>query len=118
MDRANRYRRLALGILTLVLLLGAGISELVGEGGPVHASSTAIAWRLAVVTGLWWLAYPEILRLPRKFWWGLVFLIAGLLFGPKRVGGMAYSIIRWWPIFLPIIGVLTLLWYLRPKQKK
>jgi hypothetical protein len=91
-----------LGAITLVLLLIAVALQVFGSRDQDPA--TAGCLRVAIVTGAWWLAYPQLASLPR---WlvgitALVAIVAAIK--PK----------------LLIVGVpvVLALWMLRPRRPK
>lgn len=62
-------QRPAVGLIALVLLLGAAACYLYGEAGSVFASAF---WRVGVILALLWLALPDLLRVRGKFVWILL----------------------------------------------
>ena len=91
-----------LGLLTLVLLIAALALSLAGSTD--QAPAGAACFRVAIVLGAWWMAYPQLASLPR---WlvvvtGMVAVIAA--FKPKAL-----------LIGLPLVLAL---WMLRPRHKR
>lgn len=88
-------RRYGIGILAVALLLTGVALWITGYdvGGMKQVDSMCM--RIAIVLGLWWLAYPELNRVPRWFW----FAIPAVLF-------LALVRFRWLLVVIPImIGV-------------
>lgn len=74
-------RRLAIGIIALVLLAAAlvvTISDLSSHSGN-HMMLKAAFWRVGAVMGLLWAAYDDLIRLPKWFFpviFGSVVIVA------------------------------------------
>jgi hypothetical protein len=96
-------RRHTLGIIAAVLLLTAAALWLFAVGGQ-YEQLQGIAWRLGAFLAVWWLAYPDVDRLPG---WLLVVLPATALIIAVRPKLLLWAI--------PILIVLALL---RPRVKK
>src|SRR5437016_2062573 len=57
-------RRTKLGILTLLLLLLAGVLKLFESTSPLAMEGWGACLRVGLILGSFWLAYPDLSRLP------------------------------------------------------
>ncbi|MCX7427463.1 MAG: hypothetical protein NTW96_17765 [Planctomycetia bacterium] len=100
-------RRHAIGVITLLLLLGAAALHAwmaaSGESAAVEAAELAF-WRVAALMAVLWMAWPDLNRLPA---WMLVFVPVVLLLIAVRP--------RWAIYLIPVLLVVALL---RPRKKK
>jgi hypothetical protein len=88
--------RATIGILAIVLL-GMGLAA----RGRVDDSLWGGALRVGVLMGVWWLAYPQLGRLPR--WLAATLAVALLV------------VLRWPKLLLLAIPLVVVLWLLRPR---
>jgi hypothetical protein len=97
-------RRHAVGVLAIVLLLGAA-AFWVWPPSPGYEQWEAACWRLGAITVMLWLAYPELMRIP-------VWLLA-------LVPVLAIVLARWPKWFLVLIPVLIVVAILkRPLRRR
>jgi len=101
---AEAARRNLIGVLAVLFFAGGTYLWLFpGESaGALQAQS--LAWRLGVVLGMWWLAYPVIRRLPGWLW-----------IAAPTAAVIAVVRARWLLLLLPLVIVLALL---KPKPKR
>jgi hypothetical protein len=96
-------RHLATGIIALLLLVGSGLLFLLRPEWDESLAFASSSLRIGLVLGAIWLAYPELIRLPK---WLIPLLIGAAVtvaFRPKSA------------LFLvPIVLVVLIL---RPKRK-
>jgi hypothetical protein len=94
-------RRHILGILAILLLLGGVVFLIWPPGeGEVQIQLESACWRIGACLAALWLAYPDLLRVPRWFWLTLPVLIVILA--------------KWPRLFLLLIPVLILYAIFRP----
>jgi hypothetical protein len=91
-------QRHALGIVAIVCLIAAVVFEIVASTDPRLQATQAGCWRLGLFFGVWWLAYPQAVRVPRWLWVAIPVLIFILVFSRK-----------WFVLALPIVIVLAIL---------
>lgn len=94
--------RLTIGFLA-VLLLVAGLVLRNPDNETVSATGGACL-RVGVIMGLAWLAYPQLVHLPR---WLTIATVLSLFF-----------VIRWPKLLLVAIPLLVVLWFLGPRAPR
>ena len=57
-------RRIAIGIIAIVLFVGAGYFHVQPPEGAFWTQLEAACWRVGALMAVIWLAYPEVARLP------------------------------------------------------
>jgi hypothetical protein len=97
-------RRHLIGVIALLLILGAVGFWIWPPEGAWGIGAEAGCWRLAIVLSVLWLAYPDVRRLPAWFWLLLPALVLILVFRP-----------RW---FLAAVPLILLLAILIPRTRK
>ena len=90
-------RRHIVGLITLALLIAAVTMWLV----PSLEGFAAFCWRLGAIFGAWWLAYPDLNRLP-----GWLLAIVPVLI---------VVLVKWPRYFLFLVPVLIVLAILKPR---
>lgn len=104
-SQPGSFRRHAVGGLAIVFL-AAGIGLWLF---PIHGAGYEQAWsiglRIGVVLGLYWLAYPEIQRLPGWLWLVVPLVLLAVVIRP----------LRW--LLLLLLPLAILLALLRPREK-
>ncbi len=96
-------RRHAIGIIALVLVAGAVVLMFWPDRGPMGQEATAACLRIGILMMFIWLAYDQLVRVPKWLWFTFPPLVVVLVVRPK------------WAIYL--VPVLLLLALLRPKGK-
>jgi hypothetical protein len=96
-------QRTLIGIAGLVLFAIGGGLTLNGATGAMAAECQASSLKFAVLCGLVWLAYPELIKLPG---WAFPALFCALL--------AAYRW-RWFFVLVPILAAVG--WLLKPRGK-
>jgi len=97
-------RRHLIGILSIILLIGAALLQFSPCEGQGARMLLATCWRLGPVLAVLWLAYPEVERMPPWIW----FLVPGII-----------AVLVWKPRLLFIaVPVLLLIGVLRPRTAK
>ncbi|MGD0897084.1 MAG: hypothetical protein ABR915_04565 [Thermoguttaceae bacterium] len=101
-------RRHILGILALLLLAAAAVLALwPGAGGCQQFE--LFCWRLGTVLAVWWLAYPDLRRLPAWLLGALPVVAIVLVWRPRYV-----------LLVIPVLVVLAILkprWGDRPSKR-
>jgi hypothetical protein len=93
-------RRHILGLLAMAFLLGAAASWL-WSPAEKYALLQGVACRVGIFLSVWWLAYPDVDRLPGWLLLALPALLAVVVFRPK--------------VMLLVIPALIVLAVLRPR---
>ncbi|MBW3596462.1 MAG: hypothetical protein KY475_04210 [Planctomycetes bacterium] len=102
-----RMRRTILGILAIISVLGGLLTLLMGPPGETYETYLmlgASGLRIGLVLGAFWLAYPQLTRIP---WWFVQALLAGTLViavKPK--------------VAIIVLPLLIALWIVRPRKGK
>ena len=76
-------RRHLIGILSLVLLAGAVAFYFFPPQSVVSTECKAACWRMGPLLALWWLAWPQAVRLPRWLLIALPLCAVVLVFRPR-----------------------------------
>lgn len=76
-------RRHLIGILSLVLLIGAVAFSFFPPHSVATTEMKAACWRMGPLLGLWWLAWPQAVRLPRWLLIALPLFALVLVFRPR-----------------------------------
>ena len=97
-------RRTILGILALVSVIGGLLTLLLGPPGETYLMIGASGLRIGLVLGAFWLAYPQLSRIP---WWFVQAMLAAAL----------VIAIRPKVAFL-VLPLLLVLWIVRPRKGK
>ncbi len=91
-------RRHLLGIIALLLLVGAGAFWIWPPEGSAAGQFEAACWRVGALVAVLWMAYPQLHRTPAWLWPGLTVLLVILAIRPK-----------YFLLAVPIIVVLAIL---------
>jgi hypothetical protein len=91
-------RRHAVGIIAVLLLLGAVAFWIWPAEGEGHPALEAACWRVGALMAVLWAAWPDIGRLPRWMAWAIPVLVVLLALRP-----------RWFLLAIPILIVLAIL---------
>jgi len=102
-------RRRLIGIIALLLLLGALASHIWPLAGSFGAQLPGACLRVGAVLGAWWLAYEQLRRVPGWLWIAL-FVLAVVVAARPRVAVFAIPIILALAILKPRLG--------RPKETR
>jgi hypothetical protein len=76
-------RRHLIGIFSLVLLAGAVAFHFFPPTSVVTTEWQAACWRMGLMLALWWLAWPQAVRLPRWLVVAVPLLVVVLVLRPK-----------------------------------
>jgi len=76
-------RRHLIGILSLVLLVGAAGFFFFPPTSAVAIESKAACWRMGLLLAVWWMAWPQVIRLPRWLLIAVPMLVVVLVLRPK-----------------------------------
>jgi len=96
-------RRNLIGLSALFLLAIGGVFTISGATGAMAAEGQASSFKLGVICGLIWLAYPELLKLPS---W---------LFPVLFCTALAAFRYKWLFVLAPIVAAVC--WLLKPRPK-
>jgi hypothetical protein len=107
-------RRHLIGLTAIVLALGAVAFWIWPPQGAMLQESEAACWRMSLVMGIWWLAYPQAVRLPGWLWFVVPLGIFLVLWRPKQVLFTIPFVLKWAIFLLPLIVLLILL---KPRNK-
>ena len=97
-------RRSILGILAILFLLAAAILHYSGPLDETWGMLRNSAFRIGLVLGAFWLAYPQLSRIP---WWFLQVMLAAAVvvaYRPK--------------VAFLVLPLLLVLWIVRPRKGK
>ncbi len=97
-------RRTKLGLIAIALFVLAGVLKLLESTSPLAAEGWGACLRIGVILGAFWLAYPDLARLPVWIYPALVV-----------VGAAAF---RWKALLFAVPPVIFLGWLLRPRSKR
>ncbi len=97
-------RRRIIGLVALALFAGAGAFQIWPPETAMQQEFYAACLRMGLLMGLWWLAYPQTVRLPVWIWVVIPASILAVALRPK--------LLVW---VIPIVIVLAIL---RPRAKK
>ncbi len=103
LSRQELMRRHILGIIAMAFLLGAAALWL-WSPGEKFALLQGAAWRVGIFLAVWWLAYPDVDRLPGWLLLALPPLLAVIVFRPK--------------LMLLVIPALIVLAVVRPRLRR
>jgi hypothetical protein len=97
-------KRTKLGVLAVLLLATAGVLKLIpAEHAPANSVGLfGACWRIGFVLAVFWLAYPDLVRLPR--WLMPAVLLVGL------------AMARWPWLLWSVPAVIFVGWLLRPRE--
>ena len=98
--------RHTIGIIAILLLLGAVLLWISPQPGAWGESLKAACWRLGPCMVVLWLAYPEVARLPGWIWAVIPLLLAILAWRPKL-----------FLVFAPIVIALAIVRPKLPRRK-
>jgi hypothetical protein len=101
---SSLVRRHLIGILALLLLLGAGVFWIWPPQGAWSGQLEAACWRGGALASVIWLAYTDVRRMPAWFWLSLPLLTVVLVRWPRR--------------FLYVIPVIIALAILKPQARR
>jgi cell division protein FtsW (lipid II flippase) len=94
-------RRTKLGILALLLLLLAGVLKLLESTTPLAMEGWGACLRVGMILGAFWLAYPDLVRLP--------------IWAFPAIGLLCLAAIRWKIFLFAVPPALFLGWLLIPR---
>ncbi len=97
-------RRILVGIIAILLLVGAVYFHLFPPAGAFWTQLEAACWRVGALMAVIWLAYPEVARLPGWLVGTVPVLAVILAFRPK--------------LFLVAVPVVIALAILKPKPPR
>lgn len=100
---ALSIRRLIVGILAVVLFVAGGAVWAFVPGGS-DSVVTMTCWRLGAVLAVWWLAYPDLIRLPG---WMVVIVLLTIP-----------MVLRWPKILLVLLPALAIVAIIKPRRRK
>ena len=95
-------RRHVLGLLAMVFLFLAG--ALLLWGGEQTAGYEGMAWRVGTLMAVWWLAYPDIRRLPAWLLIAVPLLVVILAVRPR--------------LALVLVPIVLLIALVRPRRRQ
>jgi hypothetical protein len=95
-------RRTKLGILVLLLFAASGLLKLFESSSPLAEESFGACLRFGIILGAFWLAYPDLVRLPIWIYPAVVLL--------------ALAAIKFKLLLFAVPPVLFLGWLLRPRN--
>ena len=96
-------RRTKLGLLALVLFALAGVLWMFEASSPLATEGWGACLRVGIILGAFWLAYPDLVRLP-------VWLLPALIV-------IVLAAIRWKIFLFAVPPDIFLGWLLRPRNK-
>lgn len=97
--------RLKIGLVAVVLLVASFSLWIWGQDDSQTRQWQSACFRVGLVMGVIWLAYPELKRVENRILLGGLFIIA--------------IVAAWRPMFLPyVIGALAAIWFILPKQQR
>jgi hypothetical protein len=96
-------RRVVLGIFAIVFVVGGATLYFFGPRQESYAVFAASGLRIGLVLGAFWLAWPQLVRIP---WW---FVQIGL------VGTLAVAVRPKAAVL--VLPILAALWIIRPRKK-
>jgi cell division protein FtsW (lipid II flippase) len=96
-------RRTKLGLLALLFFALAGVLWLLESSNPLAREGWAVCLRVGIILGVFWLAYPDLVRLP-------VWLLPAIVV-------IVLAAIRWKIFLFAIPPAIFLGWLLRPRNK-
>jgi hypothetical protein len=91
-------RRHLLGILAIALLIGAGAFYFFPPASAVGIEAKAACWRMGLLLVVWWMAWPQVIRLPRWLLLAVPLLVVVLVLRP-----------RYFLVAIPLVVALALL---------
>jgi hypothetical protein len=91
-------RRHLIGILSLILLLGAAGFYFFPPTSAVAIEAKAACWRMGLLLAVWWMAWPQVIRLPRWLLIAVPMLVVVLVLRP-----------RYFLVAIPLVVALALL---------
>jgi hypothetical protein len=97
-------RRHLIGIVALMLLLGAVVFWIWPPQGAWSGELEAACWRGGALASILWLAYTDLRRMPAWFWLSLPVLAVILALRPRR--------------FLYVIPIIIVLAILKPRARR
>jgi hypothetical protein len=108
MPESSSIRRHLLGISGLVLMIVGAAGWVMEPTGAAAAFGQGVLLKVGIVLGLFWLAYPQVVRFPR---WlaGAIFMTGiALAVRPRAVAALARA-------SLLLVPILPIVWLLRPR---
>jgi len=97
-------RRHVIALFAIGLLLGAGAFQIWPPETPMQLDLHAACLRMGLLLGLWWLAYPQTVRLPLWIWVAIPASVLAVALRPKLI---------FW--IVPIAIVIAIL---RPRRRR
>jgi hypothetical protein len=101
-------RRHLVGLLAIVLFLGAVAFFIWPPTGRWENEYHAVCLRVGLFCAIWWLAWPQAARMPRWFWFVVPLLILTAIFRARLLLVIIPALL--------VIGVLSVPWR-RGKQR-
>ncbi|MCC6125123.1 MAG: hypothetical protein IT426_09195 [Pirellulales bacterium] len=96
--KTEDFRRTILGILAVLFMLGALVFEIRPPTQAFGLECQSACWRLAPLLAVFWIAYPDLNRIPWWLWLALPVLLFILVKWPKTI-----------LFFIPILIFLAIL---------